>query len=89
MTTDTTERGLESLIMRHMTGEDGFAVIAGCVAEAPQPISSGYFAGCPKDYDRDQALDVPQLFAFLRDTQPEAFQKQAMADADNPKDINR
>ena len=25
MPTDTTEKGLETLIMRHMTGEDGFS----------------------------------------------------------------
>ena len=28
MTTDTSEKGLETLIMRHMTGEDGFTVVA-------------------------------------------------------------
>jgi type I restriction enzyme R subunit len=32
---------------------------------------------------------VPQLFAFLRATQPAAFRKLAMADANDPKDINR
>ena len=48
---------------------------------------TGYFAGSPKNYDRAQPLDVPQLFAFLRATQPEAFKKLAMAD--DPKDINR
>ena len=32
---------------------------------------------------------MPQLFAFLRATQPEAFKKLAMADANDPKDINR
>jgi type I restriction enzyme, R subunit len=32
---------------------------------------------------------VPQLFAFLRATQPEAFKKLGMADANDPKDINR
>jgi type I restriction enzyme R subunit len=32
---------------------------------------------------------VPQLFAFLHTTQPEAFKKLMMADANNSKDINR
>lgn len=36
MTTDTSEKGLETLIMRHMTGVDGLAVLrainAGIVA---------------------------------------------------------
>src|SRR5271157_1482522 len=87
MTTDTSEKGLETLIMRHMTGVDGFAVTPGSVGEKPEATGTGYFAGSPKDYDRAQALDVPQLFAFLRVTQPEAFKKLAMAD--DPKDINR
>ena len=50
---------------------------------------TGYIAGSAKDYDRAHALDVPQLFAFLRATQPEAFKKLAMADANDAKDINR
>jgi type I restriction enzyme, R subunit len=89
MTTDTSERGLETLIMRHMTGEDGFIVTPRQVEGKPNATGSGYFAGSPKDYDRTQALDVPQLFAFLRVTQPEAFKKLAMADANDSKDINR
>lgn len=90
MTTDTSEKGLETLIMRHMTGVDGLAVKPNMVAEAPAPYGgTGYFAGSPKDYDRPHALDVPQLFAFLRTTQPDAFKKLAMADANDTKDINR
>jgi len=86
-TTDITEKGLETLIIRHMTGTDGLAVTPVAVAEKPDAAGAGYFAGSPKDYDRAQALDVPQLFAFLRATQPETFQKLAIAD--DPKDINR
>ncbi|MBE0613811.1 MAG: type I restriction endonuclease subunit R [Burkholderiales bacterium] len=90
MTTDTSEKGLETLIMRHMTGTDGLAVAPGVVAEPPAPYGgSGYFAGSPKDYDRAHALDVPQLFAFLRATQPETFEKLALTDANDSKDINR
>jgi len=80
VTTDTSEKGLETLIMRHMTGVDGLAVIPGSVEEKPNATGTGYFAGSPKDFDRAQALDVPQLFAFLRVTQPEAFEKLATAD---------
>jgi type I restriction enzyme R subunit len=72
--------------MRHMTGKDGLAV-TGSVGDKPDTTGTGYFAGSPKDYDRAQALDVPQLFAFLGVTQPESFKKLAMAD--DPKDINR
>ena len=90
MTTDTSEKGLETLIMRHMTGTDGLAVMPNRVTEPPAPYGgTGYFAGSAKDYDRAHALDVSQLFAFLRVTQPEAFKKLAMADANDPKDINR
>ena len=90
MTTDTSEKGLETLIMRHMTGEDGLAVTPNMTAERPPPYGgTGYTAGSAKDYDRAHALDVPQLFAFLSATQPEAFKKLAMADANDAKDINR
>lgn len=90
MTTDISEKGLETLIMRHMTGEDGLAVTSGIVAEQPAPSGgTGYFAGSPKDYDRAHALDVPQLFAFLHATQPEAFKKIGIIDGTDSKDINR
>ncbi len=89
MTTDTSEKGLETLIIRYMTGGNGLAVAPGAATEKPDESGSGYFAGCPKDYDRANALDVAHLFAFLRGTQPEAFTKLAMADAGDTKDINR
>jgi type I restriction enzyme R subunit len=89
VTTDTSEKGLETLVMRHMTGVDGFAVAPGAVAKTPDPGGTGYLAGSPKDFDRAQALDVPQLFAFLLATQPETFNKLAMGDAGDSKDINR
>jgi type I restriction enzyme R subunit len=90
MTTDTTEKGLETLIMRHMTGTDGLAVVPKRVRERPPPHGgTGYTAGSAPDYDRAHALDVPQLFAFLRATQPEAFKKLALIDANDAKDINR
>ena len=89
-TTDTSEKGLETLIVRYMTGTDGLAVAPNTAAEPRAPYGgTGYLAGSPKDYDRAHALDVPQLFAFLRATQPEAFTKLALADAHDPKDIDR
>lgn len=77
MPTDTTERGLESLIMRHMTGTDGFeSTGSGVVTEkAPLPEGSGWFAGYATDYDREYALDTTQLFKFLMATQPEETEK--------------
>ena len=78
MKSDISEKGLETLIVLHMTGMDlpadapaqagGLAPVAESVAETPDAISaakaggSGWFAGNPKDYDRTHALDVPQLF---------------------------
>lgn len=90
MSTDTSEKGLETLIMRHMSGEVGLAVAPNVSAERAPPYGgAGYIAGSAQDYDRAHALDVPQLFAFLRATQAEAFKKLAMVKADDPKDINR
>ena len=90
MTTDTTEKGLETLIMRHMTGEDGLPAAADVVRERPTAYGgTGYVAGVAREFDRAHALDVPKLFAFLRATQPEAFKKLAMADSSDAKDINR
>ena len=90
MTTDTTEKGLETIIMRAMTGTDGLSVAPGFAAEAHGPYGgTGYCAGSAKDYDRAHALDVPQLFAFLAATQPESVKKLAIADTSDTKDINR
>jgi type I restriction enzyme R subunit len=90
MTTDTSEKGLETLIMRHMTGTDGLGPLPNTVALRPPPYGgTGYTVGSAQDYDRAHAIDVPQLFAFLRATQPGAFNKLAIADANDARDINR
>ena len=77
MKTDTTEKGLESLIMRHMTGTDGLASGAvELVAEtSPDKGGSGWFAGNDSAYDREFAVDTEQLFFFLQTTQPEEWTK--------------
>ena len=84
---DISEEGLETLIMRHMTGADGLAPVAeGVAAETPDAITAakadgaGWLAGNPKDYDRAHAFDVPQLFDFLQATQPEKLKKLGIAD---------
>jgi len=78
---DTSEKGLESLIMLHMTGTDGLAVNApGGVAEvAPVKGGSGWFAGVPAAYDREFAVDSEQLFAFLIAMQSEEWAKLGIA----------
>jgi len=90
MTADTSEKGLETLIMRHMTGEDGIAVAPEIAAVKVPPFAgTGYIAGSHKSYDRAHSIDVVQLFAFLRATQPDSFKKLGMADPNDSKDINR
>src|SRR5947209_6754459 len=53
MKTDTSEAGLEALIVKAMT-------------------AGGWFLGSWKDYDREYAIDLVQLSAFLGATQPKA-----------------
>ena len=52
MPTDTSEKGLESLIVESLVSE------------------AKYEPGQSKDYDRDYAVDLAKLLAFLRATQP-------------------
>jgi type I restriction enzyme R subunit len=88
MTTDTSEKGLETLIFRHMTGTDGLAVAPDSVTERPVDYrGTGYYAGSPQDYDRAHSLDTAQLFAFLCATQPDTLTKLALGT--DPKGINR
>ena len=74
--TDTSEKGLETLIMRHLTGVDGLSGgESENLAERPHPKGAGWIAGDRSAYDREYAVDVEQLFRFLRETQPEEFAK--------------
>ncbi|NLV40519.1 MAG: type I restriction endonuclease subunit R [Candidatus Hydrogenedentes bacterium] len=92
MTTDITEKGLETLIMRHLTGTDGLSAgSGGAVGDLTAGYASGagYHAGSPKDYDRAHCLDTFQLFAFLKATQEEAFEKLGLGNYGDPNDIIR
>ncbi len=65
MTTDTSEHGLESLIVAAMTGPP-----LAQVAEAPALYGGGGWSlGDWHDYDREYCVDLRQLAAFLKDTQ--------------------
>lgn len=83
MPTDTTEKGLESLIMRHLTGTEGLASGTTGVMSA-EPVTpyggSGWYAGSPAAYDRDYAVDCEQLFTFLLATQPDEYAKLGIGD---------
>ena len=72
MTTDTSERGLESLICTALTGHPCDPATADAVAERSAGYGGvGWSCSSPHDYDRDYCVDLTQLNAFLRDTQPE------------------
>lgn len=66
MTTDTTERGLERLICTALAGHPCDSPGAG---ELPAG-GCGWACGDPGDYDREYCVDLAQLNAFLRDSQP-------------------
>jgi len=80
MKTDTSEKGLESLIVAALTGHDD--------ESAPEPDKvryqargyggAGYVQGDPRDYDRNHAVDLVKLLSFLEDIQPETVETLAI-----------
>ena len=84
MTTDTSERGLERLICTALTGHACDPPKAGEIRE-PRYYHGGvgWAAGDPRDYDRDYCVDLVQLSAFLRATQPEGAVRLSL-DEDSP-----
>jgi type I restriction enzyme R subunit len=85
MPTDTSERGLERLICTALTGApcDPGAVPAERVSERPAIYGAGWVCGSPEDYDREYCVDLAQLSAFLRATQPGAAEALDL-DQDSP-----
>ena len=79
-TTDTSEKGLESLIVAALTLMPSEGKPAGeAVAEYGLYGGLGYVAGDPKDYDRDYAVDLAKLLAFLQATQPQVVEQLGLA----------
>ena len=73
MTTDTSERGLERLICTALAGHPCEPPATGTVAEPPAGYGGvGWSGGNFHDYDREYCVDLVQLSAFLRATQPKA-----------------
>ncbi len=70
--TDTSEKGLETLIVESLTGRSAMAMPEGTmVGDEPAAYGgAGYVQGNPQDYDRDHAVDLAKLFQFLQATQP-------------------
>ena len=81
MTTDTSEKGLETLIVNYLTGTNGLPASSGKkVAEPPADYlaEKKYLSGNAKDYDRDHAVDTIQLLSFLNATQPKIVEQFAL-----------
>lgn len=79
MTTDTSEAGLERLIVEALTGRSPRPLGQG-VQEEPAPYAgAGYVEGHPQDYDRDTALDLRQLWRFWWATQAAELEKLKIA----------
>jgi type I restriction enzyme R subunit len=85
-TTNTSEAGLEDLIVAALTGLPVRSADQKGVAheEAEAYGGAGFMPGRPKDYDRDHALDVVKLFEFFNATQPEVIRQLDIA-LDGPK----
>ena len=83
MTTDTSEKGLERLICEALTGAPCDPPQDGMVRERPAGYGVGWICGDSQDYDREFCVDIAQLSAFLRITQPTAAESLAL-DADSP-----
>ena len=70
MTTDTSERGLETLICDWLTGGRNDGRNSDAVGERPASYGAGWIPGESRDYDREYCVDLAKLSDFLRDTQP-------------------
>ncbi len=83
MTTDTSEKGFESLICETLTGGDCAPPQDGRVHERPSSYGAGWTCGDPQDYDREHCVDLAQLAAFFHATQPVVAESLALGD-DSP-----
>ncbi len=73
MTTDTSEQGLETLIVRAMTGRTDMLVPAHVATETSTPVAggTGWLLGDAHHYDREYCVDLVQLRGFLMATHPD------------------
>jgi type I restriction enzyme R subunit len=94
MTTDISEKSLETLIVEHMTGSDGLFSdeISDLTREAALERASegaGWIAARANDFDRTHAIDPVQLFSFLLETQPNELKKLGISDYKDIKNVVR
>ena len=79
MATDTTEQGLERLICMALAGHPCDPPPAGALLDPRAGYGGvGWSPGSHHDYDREYCVDLVQLSAFLRATQPEAAEGLAL-----------
>jgi type I restriction enzyme, R subunit len=84
MVTDTSEKGLESLIVGALTGQHDGAPDDGALREGSDSYApAGYVPGDPADFDRGYAVDVRKLIEFLTATQPQVTARLGI-DVDGP-----
>ncbi|HXG69482.1 MAG TPA: type I restriction endonuclease subunit R [Gemmatimonadaceae bacterium] len=85
MTTDTSEKGLESLIVRAMTGRTDLLSPPHVTTETSVRVAggTGWLLGDPKHFDRAACVDLVQLRGFIQATQPAAAEAMAL-DIDGP-----
>ncbi len=85
MKTDTSERGLERLICTALAGHPCEPTVPEDEIKKPATTYGGvgWIGGYPKDYDREYCVDLIQLSAFLKGTQPELAEVLAL-DEDGP-----
>ncbi len=85
MTTDTSERGLERLICTALAGHPCEPPPAANTSGEPSASygGRGWSGGSHHDYDREFCVDLAQLAAFLRESQPEAADSLSL-DEDSP-----
>lgn len=79
MSTDTSESGLERLICTALTGHPCEPPAEGTLGESPASYGGlGWIGGNHHDYNREYCVDLVQLDAFLRTTQPEVAEALAL-----------
>lgn len=77
MSTDTTEKGFEDLIVSALTGLPLGAGRGANDRTAYPPAAyggEGYLLGSSRDYDREYAVDLHHLREFLAKTQPDVLE---------------
>jgi type I restriction enzyme R subunit len=84
--TDVSEKGLEAIIASALTGVTGASTSASGAVHEPAAVfgGSGYVLGDSKDFDRDHAVDLAKLIAFLEATQPKVVEAEGLR-TDGPK----